>query len=103
MEGVAAPNPARAFNSGCPSPEDVSSVGLGWGEGLEENIQEALDRADAAGPLGPPVPSGSGRAGHRLVQAPWGITPIGPVSASAGGFFTPEPPEKPEPTLPGTY
>ena len=59
-EGVAAPNPARAFNSGCPSPEDVSSIGLGWGEGLEENIQEALDRADAAGLLGPPVPSGRG-------------------------------------------
>ena len=57
---MAAPNPARAFNSGCPSPEDVSSIGLGWGEGLEENIQEALDRADAAGLLGPPVPSGRG-------------------------------------------
>ena len=109
MEGVAAPNPARAVNSACPSPEDVSSVGLGWGgDGLEKNIQKALDGADAATARDEGswdrVCHPRGEGGTQAVQAPGGSAPIGPASlVLAGGFFTPEPPEKPEPTLPGTY
>ena len=109
MEGVAAPNPARAFTSACPSPEDVSSVGLGWGGGgLEENIQEVPDGADVATARDEGswdrVCHPRGLGGTQAGPGPWGHRSHRTcVSCIGRRFFTPEPREKPEPTLPGTY